>query len=336
VHGCKSLIYYKATGRDAYDIGCSRLKVRACGDFDLKLPNFFLVGAAKAGTTAVHVYLYQHPEVYMSFLKEPKYLSLSANKFPHMGPGDKKADDETVKSMEEYMNLFKDAGNEKVIGESSADYLYFHNTVIPQIKTFSPDAKILIMLRNPVERAYSSYRHMMMDGREKLSFENALRNEEERTRENYEFIWFYKDVGFYYKQVRHYIESFGMKNVKICLYDDFAEDSMAVMKEVFRFLDVDEDFNPDTAVRYNVGPSVRSESLDKFLVEYDHPVKRVLRPLLLNTIGRKYTEAIVNYFMHRNTLSIKPKTRKLLIGIYKNDILKLEGLIERDLSGWLD
>ncbi len=94
----------------------------------LKLPNFFLVGAAKAGTTAMHVYLYQHPEIYMSFLKEPKYLSLSANKFPHMGPGDKKPDDETVKSMEEYMNLFKDAGNEKVIGESSADYLY---SIIP-------------------------------------------------------------------------------------------------------------------------------------------------------------------------------------------------------------
>lgn len=309
---------------------------RTIGVNELKLPNFFLVGAAKAGTTAVHVYLYQHPEIYMSFLKEPKYLSLSANKFPHTGPGDKKPDDETVKSMEEYMNLFKDAGNEKVIGESSADYLYFHNSVIPRIKTLSPDAKILIMLRNPVDRAYSSYRHMIMDRREKLSFEDALRREEERMKANYEFIWFYKDVGFYYEQVRHYIDSFGRENVKICLYDDFAADSMAVMKVIFRFLDVDEDFDPNTAVRYNVGPSVRSESLEKFLVEYDHPVKKVLRPLLLNTIGRKYTEAIVNYFINRNMLKIKPKTRKRLIGVYESDILKLEGLIERDLSGWLE
>lgn len=302
----------------------------------MKIPNFFLVGAAKAGTTAVHVYLYQHPEIYMSFLKEPKYLSLSANKFPHMGPGDKKVDDRIVKSQEEYLNLFKEAGNEKVIGESSADYLYFHNSVIPQIKTLSPNAKILIILRNPVDRAYSSYRHMIMDEREKLSFENALRREEERMRENYEFIWFYKDVGFYHDQVRHYIDSFGRENVKICLYDDFAADSMAVMKEVFGFLDVDEDFDPNTAVRYNVGPSVRSESLEKFLTEYDHPVKKVLRPLLLNTIGRKYTEAIVNYFINRNTLKIKPKTRKSLIELYRDDILKLEGLIDRDLSGWLE
>jgi hypothetical protein len=301
----------------------------------LKLPNFFLVGAAKAGTTAVHVYLYQHPEVFMSFMKEPKYLSISANKFPHNGPGDKKVDDGIVKSREEYLNLFNDAGDEKVIGESSADYLYFHDTVIPLIKTICPRAKILIMLRNPVDRAYSAYRHMIMDEREDLSFEKALGSEDKRMRENYEFIWFYKDAGFYYEQVKHYIDSFGRENVMICLYDDFVVDSMAVMKDIYRFLDVEEGFTPDTDVKYNVGPTVRSESFEEFLVKYEHPVKRVLRPVLLNTIGKRYTEALVNYFIRRNTLSMKPKTRKILIELYRDDILKLEGLIDRDLSGWL-
>jgi hypothetical protein len=294
------------------------------------------VGAAKAGTTAVHVYLYQHPEVYMSFLKEPKYLSITANKFPHNGPGDKKVDDGIIKSREEYLNLFKDARDEKVIGESSADYLYFHDTVIPLIKTISPRAKILIMLRNPVDRAYSAYRHMIMDEREDLSFEKALGSEDKRMRENYEFIWFYKDAGFYYEQVKHYIDSFGRENVMICLYDDFVVDSMAVMKDIYRFLDVEEGFTPDTDVKYNVGPTVRSESFEEFLVKYEHPVKRVLRPVLLNTIGKRYTEALVNYFIRRNTLSIKPKTRKRLIELYRDDILKLEGLIDRDLSGWLE
>jgi len=271
----------------------------------------------------------------MSFLKEPKYLSLSANKFPHTGPGDKKVDDGIVKSMEEYLNLFKDAGNEKVIGESSADYLYFHNSVIPQIKTLGPEAKILIILRNPVERAYSSYRHMIMDGREKLSFENALRREEERMKANYEFIWFYKDVGFYYEQVRHYLESFGRESVKICIYDNFAADSMAVMKEIFRFLGVDEGFKPDTTIKYNVGPTVRNEPLEDFLIKYDHPVKKVLRPILLKTIGKRYTESLVNYFIRRNHFSMKPKTRKRLTAIYRDDILRLEELLDKDLSIWL-
>ena len=294
------------------------------------------MGAAKAGTTAVHVYLYQHPEIYMSFLKEPKYLSLSANKFPHTGPGDKKVDDGIIKSREDYLNLFKDAGDKKVIGESSADYLYFHNSVIPQIKMMSPHARVLIMLRNPADRAYSAYRHMMMDGRENLSFENALRHEEERMKANYEFIWFYKNVGFYYEQVRHYIDSFRRENVMICLYDDFVADSTAVMKDIYRFLDVDENFTPNTDKKYNVGPTVRSESFEIFLTTREHPIKRVLRPVLLNTIGKRYTEAIVNYFINRNTLKIKPKTRKSLIELYRDDILKLEGLIDRDLSGWLE
>ena len=168
-----------------------------------------------------------------------------------------------------------------------------------------------------------------------LSFEKALESEDKRMRENYEFIWFYKDLGFYYEQVNHFIDSFGRENVMIRLYDDFISDSMAVMKDIYRFLDVDEGFTPNTDVKYNVGPTVRSESFEEFLVKYEHPVKRALRPILLNTIGKRYTEALVNYFIRRNTLSMKPKTRKRLIELYRDDILKLEGLIDRDLSGWL-
>lgn len=293
------------------------------------------MGAAKSGTTAAHVYLYQHPEVYLSFLKEPKYLSISANKFPHNGPGDKKVDDGVIKSQDEYLSLFNDAENEKVIGESSADYLYYYNSVIPSIKTICPHPKILIMLRNPVDRAYSAYRHMIMDKREDLSFEKALQCEDNRKSDNYEFIWYYKDVGFYYKQVEQYIDSFGGENVKIVLYDDFVENSIKIMKDVYKFLDVDAGFTPNTAVKYNVGPTVRSESFEEFLVKYDNPVKKVLRPILLNTIGKRSTEVLVNYFIRRNTLSMKSKTRMRLIELYRRDILKLEGLIDRDLSGWL-
>ncbi len=301
----------------------------------MKLPNFFLVGAAKSGSTAVHVYLFQHPEIYLSYLKEPKYLSISANKFPHNGPGDKKVDDGIIKSREEYLNLFKNAENEKVIGESSADYLYFHNSVIPLIKTISPNAKILMILRNPVDRAYSAYRHMLMDERENISFEKALKSEGARMRENYEFIWYYKDVGFYYEQVKHYINSFGGENAKVVIYDDFVENSIKIIRDIYRFLEVDAGFTPNTDVKYNVGPIVRNESIEEFLVKYDHPVKKVFRPILLNTIGKRYTESLVNYFLNRNTFNIKPKTRKRLIEIYRSDILNLADLIDRDLSGWL-
>jgi len=176
---------------------------------------------------------------------------------------------------------------------------------------------------------------MLMDKRESLSFEKALQREDKRRSENYEFIWYHKDVGFYYEQVKHYIDSFGRGNVKIVLYEDFVGDPINIMKEIYRFLEVDEGFTPNTAVKYNVGPTVRNEPFEEFLVKYDNPVKKVLRPILLNTIGKRYTESLVNYFIHKNTFNIKPKTRKRLIEIYRSDILKLGDLIDRDLSGWL-
>lgn len=233
------------------------------------------------------------------------------------------------------MALFRAAKNEKIVGEASADYIYFHETVIPLIKDISPDAKILILLRNPVDRAFSAYRHMLRDGRETLSFEEALERESERMSTNYEFIWYYKDVGLYERQVRAYITAFGEHNVKVCLHDDLDENPGGVMRDIFRFLGVDENFTPDFSRRLNVSSVPKSESFESFLTDYEHPIKKVLRPVLLSAIGKENTESLVNYFKERNQLRMKSKTRKLLIEAYREDILKLEQLINRDLSVWL-
>ena len=221
------------------------------------------------------------------------------------------------------------------MGEASADYLYFHETVIPLINEINPEAKILILLRNPVDRAFSAYRHMLRDRRETLSFEEALEREPERMSANYEFIWYYRDVGFYEPQVRAYMSAFGEDSVKVCLQDDLDESPANVIHEVFRFLGVDENFTPDLGRRLNVSSIPKSESFESFLIDYEHPVKKILRPVLLSTIGKVNTEKLVNYFKERNQLRMKPKTRTHLIETYREDILNLEQLINRDLSGWL-
>lgn len=277
----------------------------------------------------------RHPDIYLSTLKEPKYLSLTANKFPHTGPRDSEVDEAIINTRDDYMALFQDAGNERIVGEASADYLYFYEIVIPLIKELSPTAKILILLRNPVDRAFSAYRHMLKDRRETLSFEEALDREPERMNANYEFIWYYKDVGFYEPQVSAYIAAFGESNVKVCLQDDLDENPEGVLQDIFRFLGIDENFAPDFDRRLNVSSIPKSESFESFLTDYEHPVKRILRPVLLSTIGKDNTESLVNYFKRRNKLVMKPKTRKLLTETYREDILKLEKLINRDLSGWL-
>jgi len=279
--------------------------------------------------------LSRHPDIYLSTPKEPKYLSLTANKFPHTGPRDSEVDEAIIKTRDDYMALFQDAGNERIVGEASADYLYFYEIVIPLIGEMNPGAKILILLRNPVDRAFSAYRHMLRDERETLSFEEALDREPERMSANHEFIWYYKDVGFYEPQVSAYIAAFGEPNVKVCLQDDLDENPEEVLQDIFRFLGVDENFAPDFDRRLNVSSIPKSESFESFLTDNEHPVKKILRPVLLSTIGKENTESLVNYFKRRNKLVMKPKTRKLLTETYREDILKLEKLINRDLSGWL-
>jgi len=300
----------------------------------MRKPNLFIVGAAKSGTTSLYRYLSANPQIYVSPVKEPKFFSLKANKFPHNGPGDDAVDCTIIKSMDEYLELFRDAVNQEYLCEASADYLYFHDVVAPSLKNFNPDAKIIILLRNPIDRAFSAYKHMVRDGRETLTFENAIKMENTRKALNYEFIWYYIDVGFYYEQVKTYISYF-KDNVKIILYDELCNDTLGVLNNIGKFLNIDMDIKPDSLHIYNASRIPKSKKIEDFLYSYSHPIKKILRPFVLTLFGKDLTERIVNFLKYKNTLNMNRATRDFLINIYKNDILKLEELIKIDLSGWI-
>ncbi len=303
-----------------------------------RLPNFFIVGAAKSGTTSLYHYLKQHPEIYMSPVKEPKFFTAPVVRFPHNGPGDVEIDKRVIKTRSGYFELFTAASEEKCFGEASADYLYFHEHVARSIKLTNPRAKIIIMLRNPAERAFSAYSHLKKDGRETLSFENALEVEEQRKNDNYEFIWLYKDVGFYYPQVKTYLDVFGKESVRIYLYDDFTKNPIMVFKNICEFLRIDRNFVPDIAIKHNVSLIPKNLRFRDFLSAYHHPLKKILRPFLLNAIGKENTELIVTYLKSKNLKrqTIKPETKQYLIKLYRDNILKLSDLIKRDISNWLE
>jgi hypothetical protein len=118
-------------------------------------PNLFIAGAAKSGTTSLCKYLSQHPEIFLCYPKEPRYFSSKYKNFPHNGPGDYVADNFTIKEESKYIDLFKSIKHEKIIGEASLDYLYFSNSAY-DIKKYSPNAKVIIILRNPIDRAFSA------------------------------------------------------------------------------------------------------------------------------------------------------------------------------------
>lgn len=151
---------------------------------------------------------------------------------------------------EDYLNLFEDAQKEKAIGESTATYLYYHETAITLIKKYLGNIKIIILLRNPIDRAFSAYLYLRRKNCESISFKEALEIENIRKRQNWKSLYHYTSAGFYYNQVKDYLDNFDQ--VKICLFDDLKKDSLRLVKDIYNFLGLDTSFTLDVSKKYNV------------------------------------------------------------------------------------
>src|SRR5918994_33933 len=190
----------------------------------MTMPNFFIVGAQKAGTTSLYHYLNQHPDVFMSPRKEPFFFDRELNAHGEVvkqefgGPGDQQAP--KYVNIREYEALFAGAKGEKAIGEASPLYIYAPGTA-ERIKRYVPEAKLIALLRNPADRAYSAFLHAVRIGREPLSdFAQALREEDDRIWYNWHYQFHYRNRGLYYAQLKRYFEVFGREKVGIWLYED--------------------------------------------------------------------------------------------------------------------
>lgn len=259
------------------------------------LPNFIILGAAKAGTTALYHYLKQHPQITMSPLKETNFFALMNEPLDFCGPGDQDYINRfSITDLDGYLTQFQGCEGAKAIGEASPLYLYSPKAP-PRIHEYVPDAKLIAILRNPVDRAYSAFLHLVRDGRETTrDFREALQREEERIAAGWEHIWHYKNMGRYYEQVKRYTDTFGRDRVRVFLYKDFRTNPTEMLGKVFRFLGVEDTFIPDMSARYN---------------EASLPPEQ--RPPLL------------------------PEVRCELEKALREDILKTQDLIGRDLSHWL-
>lgn len=292
-------------------------------------PNFIIVGAAKAGTTSLYKYLDDHPDVFMSENKEPTFFSYANENTPEFSLGRKV---KFITDPDEYFKLFETVKNEKCIGEASTPYLYFFEKSISNIKKYLPNhqnIKIIIILRNPVERAYSQYMMKVRDLTETMSFEDAIKNEPIRIENNGHFDFFYVDRGFYFKQVKAFLDNFA--NVKILLFDDLKKDPKETLNGIYDFLDISKQHSVDTGKHYNVSGQPKFKILRRLILEKNFG-KTLIKAMLPKTIRQKLAETINSCNMKK--MPLKEKTRKELVKLYKNDIIKLESLINRDLSEW--
>lgn len=301
----------------------------------MSLPNFLIIGAQKSGTTALYRYLEQHPQIYMSPVKEPHFFVFEHRELDFRGPSDQEILSQmVVTDIEAYRELFRGVSDETAVGEASAGYL--QDPRAPQrIKHYVPEAKLIAVLRNPAERAYSSFLHMVRDDREPHDrFDRALQEEKARIHDNWGPIWHYKQMGFYYSQLKRYFDTFGRDQIRVYLYEDLKEDALGVLQDAFRYLNVDKTFAPDVSLRHNVSGVPKSKALHGFLRK-PHLIKSAIKPFVPEAVRLRLVTGLKNQNLSTPS-PLSPEIRGSLIEEYREDVMKLEDLIQRDLSGWLD
>ena len=297
------------------------------------LPNFLIIGTAKAGTTSVANFLSQHPEAYIPDRKELNFFTMVDELPEYAAPGDQEeVNEDPITNIDTYKAYFSSASGFKAIGEASTWYLY-DSDAAQQIHRFLPEAKLIAILRNPTERAFSSYCHTQLAGRETAAnFAEALQQEDFRIKNNWSPIWHYKNMGFYHQQLLKYMEIFEKEKMLILLYEDFATDSQKFMKEIFEFLEIDSTFKPFTSVQYNKTGLHRNKMLNDWISK-SNPIKTFAK----NVIPTDYWSLVAQKIKNMNIQKpeIQDKTKETLLETYREDILKVQDLIQRDLSRWL-
>lgn len=314
-----------------------------------QLPNFFIVGAPKAATTFLYESLQQHPQVYMSPLKEPNYFAseMRPEYFPEeararvarqmreikaylRGDMREKRFGGFVTSWEDYLKLFRAASSEVAIGEASPSYLW-SRTAAQNIASHLPHARIIINLRNPIERAFSHYLHQVTEGLTNLTFRQTIEASLRALHGPFAVERTLLEFGHYCGQIERYQKEFPREQIHISLYDDLEHSPVALMENLLTFLGVDPDIRLDASRRHLEPRIPKLNGMAYFLKRarlWPH-----LRKLLPQPLGPRLRSALLR---SRRSLVMDPADRAFLKEYYHGEIESLAALLGRDLSSWLD
>lgn len=310
-----------------------------------KKPNFFVVGAAKSGTTSLYSYLDQHPEIYLSPIKEPNYFStdIDPKDFSNSYKRNNELDYQNYFSKrplknlrlsfirEElyYNQLFEEANGQKAIGECSTSYL-FSKEAATNIYNFNSNSKILIIIRHPVERAISHYLMALRSGYTDLSFRQALEKDMSEKKSGWGISNLFIETGMYSNQIKRYYKVFPKKQVKILLFDNFQSDSSGTLKEVFAFLDIE----PLDVSQISVpNPAFTPKYIKLHKLFVDSGIKNLSKRFLSENGKQKLKKVL---FQKGSVgAQINEEDKAFLLSIYKPDIEATSQVTGIDLSSWL-
>lgn len=287
-------------------------------------------GASKAGTTALYDMLRQSPDFFLPKRKELHYFSRPFLEGAANGPGDAAVLAEIPNSLETYLAHFADKRPGQVAVDVSPSYLFHHGSAV-EIEHEMPNAKILFILRRPEEKVFSQYAHLVGEGRETMSMEDALGAEASRKAAGYSDIWLYTESGYYADAVRAFQARFGPTRTKVVLFDDFRRDPGAVLRDICLFVGLDGGHEFDTKLESNVSGAPRSLLLARLIGP--NAFTNLLRGILPTWLGR-VARRTLRAANSAEKPELSPEIREMLQELYTEDISRLETLIGRD-TGWL-
>lgn len=288
----------------------------------MTLPNFMIIGVAKAGTTSLYRYLDQHPQVFICPIKGTNFFGYEdARAWTWKDEGDPPLLRHfQVTTFEAYEAMFAAASDEIAIGEVSPQY-FRCPTAAQRIHEHIPDVKLVASLRNPADRAFSGFLMRTRRGEPVKSLYEELTPEASHVRE-----------GFYYKRMKRYFDIFPRDQIKVFLFEEFKKDPAKVVVDLFDFLGVDSSFVPDTSVRHNPAGVPKNRLLNRLFFD----------PTLIRTAKTALPESLQGMVKRVRQQNLKPPPkfpadlRAELLELYREDVLRLEGLLNRDLSIWLE
>ncbi len=253
------------------------------------LPNFILIGAGKAGTSSLAHYLRQHPDIFVSTPKELNYFAFTDANLAQYNLADQQWIQNSITTLDAYQQKFSQVKHETAIGEASGIYM-FHPQAAARIQAMLPEVKLMAILRNPIDRAYSGYQMHLRRGTETRTFMTAVQEDLTVNPRPY-MKGCYLQKGWYFQQLEVYFKLFKREQIQIFLYEELCQQPQQLLQRMYSFLNVDPDFKVNLEQKFNAAPN--------------------------------YTGAL--------TLADKQQ----LLALSTPDIIKLQTLIQRDLSSWL-
>ena len=311
-----------------------------------KEPNFFVVGVVKGGTTSLYNYLDMHPSIFLTPIKESNHFSDAD--MNHEGFEDQYKIDSGlnidkylkgtrelvhiahVRDRNQYLALYDQADDEIALGEVCNSYFFCKSSAVA-IHDSYPESRIIVMLRNPIERVFSQY---LMNLREakvlKRDFKSEIEADYNRTEKGWGVSHNYLELGLYAQQLEIYLNLFPKEQIKLCFFEEFMKNKQEQIDDIFRFLNVGP-YPIDNFAQHNSAKMPRSKALNYFLNRSGFI--KLAKSLISRERRQKFKGLL---YSDKNLPELSVKDKAFLCDFYREDIARLEKMIDKDLSHWLN